>query len=192
MAIEFYIFNDELWYITEDGTNQVLSERDADIIQKMITAIRERYPEAYKALSMEYQKSALNVPYYQFLIVRRFCKCNFGKLDTTNFDVDNLGRFNFEKMECPLRGECKNEGIICCPKFNSKLSPAEERVMSLIYQGYTKEEVGDKLSLSPNTVKQHVKSAYCKLGIHDKGEFVKLAKDNGMFNNKSTKSNERI
>ena len=38
----------------------------------MIDAIRERFPEAYKALSKEYQKSAMNVPYYQFLIVRRF------------------------------------------------------------------------------------------------------------------------
>lgn len=76
-----------------------------------------------------------------------------------------------------------NEGIICSPKFNSKLSPAEERVMNLIYQGFTKEEVGDKLCLSPNTIKQHVRSAYCKLGVHDKGEFIKLAKDNGFFNN---------
>lgn len=183
MAIEFYIFNEELWYITEDGTNQVLSEHNTDIIQKMIVAIRERYPEAYESLSKEYQRSALNVPYYQFLIVRRFCKCNFGKLDTTKYDIDNLGRFNFERVECPLRGECKFDGVVCFPKFNSKLSPAEERVMILIYQGLSKEEVGEKLSLSPNTVKQHVKSAYCKLGVHDKGEFVKLAKDNNLFYN---------
>lgn len=175
MAVEFYMFDDELWFIKDDE-NQALSEKDTDVI-------RERYPEAYKALSKEYQKSAMNVPYYQFLIVRRFCKCNFGKLDATTYDIDNLGRFNFEKVECPLRGECKNEGIICCPKFNSKLSPAEERVMNLIYQGFTKEEVGDKLCLSPNTIKQHVRSAYCKLGVHDKSEFVKIAKDNNIFNN---------
>lgn len=182
MAVEFYIFNEELWYIKDDGTNQPLSEKDTDMIQKIISAIRERYPEAYEALSKEYQKSSLNVPYYQFLIVRRFCKCNFGKLDTTTYDIDRLGRFNFEKVECPLRGECKYDGVICSPKFNSKLSPAEERVMKLIYDGYTKDEVGDKLCISPNTVKQHIKSAYCKLGAHDKGEFVKLAKDNDIFN----------
>lgn len=182
MEVEFYIFNEELWYITEDCTNQALSERDADIIQKLIAAIRERYPEAYKALSKEYQSSALNVPYYQFLIVRRFCKCNFGKLDTTKYDIDNLGRFSFEKVECPLRGECKFDGIVCSPKFNTKLSPAEDRVMRLIYHGLSKEEIGDKLCLSPNTVKQHVKSAYCKLRVHDKSEFVKLVKDNQLFN----------
>lgn len=183
MAVEFYMFDDELWYIKDGSENQALSEKDTEIIKKMIDVIRERYPEAYNALSKEYQKSAMNVPYYQFLIVRRFCKCNFGKFDTTTVDIDNIGRFNFEKVECPLRGECKNEGVICCPKFNTKLSPAEQRVMYLIYQGLSKEEVGDKLCLSPNTVKQHVRSAYCKLGVHDKGEFIKLAKDNSIFNN---------
>ncbi len=183
MAVEFYLFNEELWFINDDGTNQALTEKDSGIIQELIAAIRERYPEAYRALSKEYQNSSLNVPYYQYLIVRRFCKCNFGKLDTTKYDIDNFGRFNFEKVDCPLRGECKYEGIICCPKFNSKLSPAEERVMRLIYNGLSKEEVGDKLCLSPHTVKQHIKSAYCKLGVHDKGEFVKIATDNNLFNN---------
>lgn len=183
MAIEFYIFNDELWSIKDDGTNQVLTENDTETIQMLIAIIRERYPNAYMALSKEYQRSALNVPYYQFLIVRRFCKCNFGKLDVTKYDIDNIGRFNFEKIECPLRGECKYEGIICCPKFNAKLSSAEERVMKFLYQGFSKEEIGEKLFLSINTVKQHVRSAYCKLGVHDKGEFVKLAKDNNLFDN---------
>lgn len=181
MAVEFYIYNEELWFIKDDGTNQALAEKDTEVIQELLSTIRERYPEAYKALAKEYQKSALNVPYYQYLIVRRFCKCNFGKLDTTKYDIDNLGRFNFEKVECPLRGECKYDGVICNPKFNSKLSQSEERVMKLIYQGLSKEEVGDKLCLSPNTIKQHVKSAYCKMKVHDKGEFVKLAKDNNLF-----------
>lgn len=182
MGIEFYIFNGELWRIKGDGDNQMLTETDIDIIQKVISVVRERYPEAYFALAKEYQKSSMNVPYYQYLIVRRFCKCNFGKLDTTRYDIDNLGRYNFEMVECPLRGECKNEGIICSPKFNTKLSVAEERVMDLVYQGLSKEEIGDKLFLSVNTIKQHVKSAYCKLGVHDKSEFVKLAKDNDLFN----------
>lgn len=103
MAVEFYMFDDELWFIKDGTENQALSEKDTEVIKKMIDVIRERYPEAYKALSREYQKSAMNVPYYQFLIVRRFCKCNFGKLDTTTYDIDNLGRLNFEKVECPLR-----------------------------------------------------------------------------------------
>ena len=183
MGLEFYLYNDELWLKDENGRHQVLSENDTDIIQRLLEAIRERYPQAYHALEDEYQRSSLNPRYYQFLIVRRFCKCNFGKLDTTRLDIDNLEKFNFEKVECPLRGECKNEGIICNPKFNSKLSEAELRVMKLVCEGETKEHIAMRLYISPHTVKNHIKSVYLKLGIHDQIEFAKYANDNNLFNN---------
>ena len=109
MAIEFYQYNDELWFKTNDGRNQALSEHDTEIIQKLINSIREHYPSAYRALEAEYQKSLPNTSYYQYLIARRFCKCNFGKLESTAYDIESSGKFNFEKVECPLRGECKYE-----------------------------------------------------------------------------------
>ena len=64
-------------------------------------------------------------------MVRRFCKCNFGELDNTSRDIDKKGGFNFERVKCPMRGECKYEGIICNPQFNSRISDAEMRVMRL-------------------------------------------------------------
>lgn len=33
MAIEFYQYNDELWFKTNDGRNKVLSEHETEIIQ---------------------------------------------------------------------------------------------------------------------------------------------------------------
>lgn len=183
MGIEFYQYNDELWFKEENGRHKVLSEDDTEVIQNLLEDIRERYPSAYQALESEYQRSAPNPRYYQYLIVRRFCKCNFGRLDTMKLDIDNLGKFNFEKVECPLRGECKNEGVICCPKFNNKLSEAELRVMKLVYEGESKEDIAMRLYLSPHTVKNHIKSVYLKLGIHDQREFMKYANDNNMFNN---------
>ena len=180
-AIEFYTLDDELWYRTAEGTNTRLTENDTELIQKLLLDISERYPEAYKALQKEYQKSAANVRYYQFLMVRRFCKCNFGKFDTAKTDV--CGNFNFEKVDCPLRGECKYEGVVCCPQFNTKLSGAELRVMKLVYDGLCKDEISERLFISPNTIKNHVRNVYAKLGIHDKSEFVKYVKENDLFNN---------
>lgn len=182
MAIEFYTFDSELWFKTDDGQNKVLTENDTEIIQAILSAIRERYPSAYKALTQEYSNSALNIRYYQFLMVRRFCKCNFGKVDTTRIDIDGTSQFHFEKVDCPLRGECKNEGLICGPIINTKISDAEMRVMRLIYEGRTKEEISEILYISPNTVKNHIRSVYCKLGIHQKSEFVKYAQINNIFN----------
>lgn len=181
-GLEFYIFEDELWCKSDDGRNLIVDESQTELIKSILDEIREYYPIAYNALSREYQKSALNVPYYQYLIVRRFCKCNFGKLDGTKYDISRIGKFNFEKVECPLRGECRFEGVICSPKFNSKLSDAELRVMKLVYQGVGKNEIAEQLYLSPNTIKNHIKSVYMKLGIHEKSDFLRYANDNNMFN----------
>lgn len=181
MGLEFYTYEDELWCKLEDGRNEIVTENSTELIHEVLEHIREYYPIAYKALEKEYQKSAVFPRHYQWLIVRRFCKCNFGKLDTTKTDIVNDRVFNFEKVDCPLRGECKFEGVICNPRFETKLSESELRVMRLIYEGASKEEVAEKLYLSPHTVKNHVKSVYCKLRIHEKSEFIQYANKNNLF-----------
>lgn len=180
-AIEFYIFNKELWYMS-NGENKVVTEHDTELIGKMLEKIMQLYPEAYKALSNEYKKSSFNVPYYQYLMVRRFCKCNFGTLDNTKADIDLSGNFNFECISCPLRGECANEGIICNPKMNTKLSASELRVMKLLYEGKSPSEAASQLYLSPETIKTHYKNVYRKLGISGGlAEFVKYADIHHIF-----------
>lgn len=183
MGIEFYQFENEVWYRTDDGDNKLLLETSTEIIKKLIEIIREYYPESYSALETEYSKSSLNISYFQYLIVRRFCKCNFGRLDSTQFDIREDTILNFEKVDCPLRGECKFERVICCPKFNSKLSNAEKRVMKLVYHGFDNNKIAEQLYISPHTVKQHIKAAYTKLKIHGKSEFIRYANKNKMFNN---------
>lgn len=180
-GLEFYQFEGDLWCMSEDGKNFVLDETNTDVIAYILNNVRARYPEAYKALEKCYQKSALNARYYQYLMARRFCVCNFGKLDATEKDISRDGTFHFEKVSCPLRGECPFEGVICMPKFDSSLTKAEERVMRLWYKGKSKEEIGEELSVSPGTVKNQIKSAYLKLGVHSEAEFVKYANEHNLF-----------
>lgn len=178
--LEFYIYEDELWYIS-DGKNEQVTEHSVELVKDMLCEIREFFPDAYKDLSKWFQKSAQNVPYFQYLIVDQFCRCNFGKLDTTKKDVDRKGHFNFERINCPMRGRCPHEGKVCNPTFNTRISDAEMRVMKMIYDGCDNEEVADKLYLSPHTVKNHIKSVYLKLGIHEKSEFIQYAHKNNLF-----------
>lgn len=180
--VEFYIYEDELWCLYPDGTNDKVTEHCITLVKETLDIIRNCYPGAYKALMECYKKSAGNIPYFQFLMVNRFCKCNFGSLDSTHKDIDASGHFHFERPNCPLRGECKYENVICNPTFNSRLSDAELRVMKLVYEGLSNEEVADKLYLSPHTVKNHIKSVYLKLGIHEKSEFIQYAHNNHLFN----------
>lgn len=178
-GIEFYSIDGELWYLTSDGKNERFDESNTDIIAMLIERMIECYPDAYNALAKFYEKSALNVHYYRYLIARRFCKCNFGELDTT--EMDSSSSFKFEKVRCPLRGECPLEGIVCMPKFNSQLSKKELEVMKQVFQGLSNEEIAERLFLSPYTVKNHIKSVYAKLGIHEKSEFIQYANKNRLF-----------
>lgn len=178
---EFYTIDGEVWYITSDGRNERLDESKTEIIAQLIDKMMECYPEAYKALSEYYSKVALNVSRYRFMIARRFCKCNFGNLDTAEMDCMRSQVFCFEKVQCPLRGECPYESIVCMPKFNSSLSKKELEVMRLVYEGCSNEQVAERLYLSPFTVKNHIKSVYAKLGIHEKSEFIQYANKNSLF-----------
>lgn len=184
-GLEFYMFEDELWCKTNDGKNFIVDESKTELVKYILEKVRNCYPEAYRELESIYSKSAPNQSYYQYLMVRRFCKCNFCKLDTTAFDVEDVdsdGKFNFEKVECPMRGECPYEGIVCMPKFNANLSPAELRVMELLYRGKSEQDAAAELFISPNTAHQHVKSVYVKLGIHRLADFIAYANKSNLFN----------
>lgn len=183
-AMEFYVYEDELWCRTNDGRNFRVEEDNTEIVSYILNNVRAQYPEAYDDLEKCYQKSAANPRYYHFLMARRFCKCNFGNLDPTEKDVRNMDdgiRFRFERVACPLRGECPYEGRICMPKFNSNLSKSEYRVMRLLYEGLSKDEISIKLFVSPWTVNSQIRTAYLKLGVHSEAEFVKYATDHNLF-----------
>lgn len=177
-VMEFFVSADEVFYQSENGL-QPLCE-GSPIVLQMLERIKELYPQAYKALCQCYEKSKLNKPYYNFLIVRRFCKCNFGNLDHTKRDVAGA-ILNIERVQCPLMGECVYEGVICMPKMDSRLSDAEKRVMKLVCDGRSNAEIAEELYLSPNTVKRHISSAYIKSRSRNRADFVKYAKDNNIF-----------
>ena len=179
MKREFYICDEKLFCLT-DGRTEEVTEKSHALIEEMLQRIETFYPEAFKALSESYDMSQLNQPYYNFLRVRRFLKCNFGDLDTSDHD-DKEGSFNFEKIHCPLRGECKYDGVICCPKFDSHLSDAEMRVMRLYFRNNDVLKIADKLYLSGHTVKNHIRNSYAKLGVHTRGEFITYANRNHLF-----------
>ena len=179
MGIELFLNNDEIWY--SDGDNVYPLDEKSELTRRIYNIIKDLYPDAYKSLMDEYAKSVYNVAYCQYLIVKRFCKCNFGMLDNTFIDLDGSG-FNFEKVVCPLRGECKYDGVICQPKMTTKLSIAEKRVMEQVYYGKSVNEISSLLYISPNTVKNHIKSVYAKLGIHKVADFINYANKNNLFN----------
>lgn len=178
--IEFFTYESEVWLRKSSGDTRILSETDKDVINALIHHISTFYPKAFAALESEYQNCSPNQSYFRFRMAVRFIRCNFAALDSIpDFNTSHV--CTFEHVNCPLRGECRYDHVICRPSFDHRLSPAEMRVMELVYRGLTEEEVGSRLCLSPLTVHTHVRNAYTRLGIHSKAEFVKYAANHHLF-----------
>lgn len=157
-----------------------LTENDREIVDEMFEYIETFYTDSFNDLKEIYQKSIFNERYYKFLFVRRFIKCNFGQYAYPS-DVDEFGVFNFEFVPCPLRGECKYENSICNPKFNSSLSDRELEVMKLYASQKSVDVIAGMLFISTFTVKNHIKNAFKKLGVHSLAEFIQYANSHNLF-----------
>lgn len=166
VSIEFYNTPDGLvMYKPINGPVQELNINSREIIAEMIGLISERYPAAFEALSKLYSVNELNRFLYEYNIVSRFCRCNFGEYDALSPDIDGDGFFHFEEVGCPLRGECRYEGVICKPKINSLLTPREQQVIELISKGKQAQEIADELFISAKTVCRHRENIKAKLNI---------------------------
>lgn len=133
------------------------------VIEEMLDTIKVRYPKAFKALCEQYTASEMNRQVFEFNIVSRFCRCNFGEYDAHTPDVDADGFFHFEEVKCPLRGECRMEGVICKPELDTKLTSRELQVIELISKGLQAQEIADRLFISIKTVQRHRENIKAKL-----------------------------
>ena len=61
------------------------------------------------------------------------------------------------------------------------LTPSEVRLLGLLASGYSYQGAADHLSLSINTVRDHVRSSYEKLHVHSKAEAVRKAVKSGII-----------
>lgn len=173
--IEFYTTTEGEVMIQEDGKPIVeLTPSNTEFINDMFDRIRQDYPEAYSELHECYKSSEKNFTYYRFLVVRRFIRCNFSAMDTTKYDIDESDNFNFEKVQCPMRGECRQDGIVCNPKFATTLTYMERTVLEVYCRPTEVDELAAELFISQNTANVHLKNIRRKTGCHDKASLMKF------------------
>ncbi len=169
------------FYNTPDGDVMIkaineparpLKDNDYDIISYMLTTISDRYPKAYAALMELYSKRTMNKKFFEFSVVHRFIRCNFGEYDQYNHDIDANGNFIFEEVKCPLRGECQQEGVVCKPEIDTTLTEREMEVFRLIASNMRTEDIAEKLNLSKFTIIRHRENIKARLGLHDIPELI--------------------
>lgn len=180
---EFFCHEDEVLVRFSDGRTSRVTESDVDVVREMDEMISTFYPEAYAALTDLYKASSANIHYYRFRIVARFVRCNLANLDHVP-DITADCRMNLESVPCPMRGECRWDGIICRPSFAHRMTACELRVMERLYHGRSESEIADDLCLSVHTIHNHIRNALFRLGLHSRSEFMKYAAQNDLFHGK--------
>ena len=163
-AVEFYIING-VTCINRDGVSKKLTPQDRDCIEYMIENIGKYFPDALKALKKWAADSELNKHFFEYRIVDRFIRCNFGEADFLHKDIDDLGMFHMEEVKCPLRNICSLEGVVCKPKVVLNLPEEEAKVAGLYAQGLLPGEIASKLGKSEATCKRQIFNAYKRLKL---------------------------
>lgn len=59
------------------------------------------------------------------------------------------------------------------------LTPSEQRIVEMIVDGSNNRMIADKLFISENTVKSHIKNIFGKLGVNDRSQVVSVALKRG-------------
>ncbi len=67
----------------------ILGEDNRSMIEYILSVIRDRYPKAHTRLMKLYSGSTMNRRYYEFRVVHRFIRCNFGEYDQHDLEAIN-------------------------------------------------------------------------------------------------------
>ena len=87
--IEFYNTPDGSVMYKENGQPvKLLSENNRGIIEAIMTIIQQRYPIAFARLAELYSRYERNRIHFEFMMVHRFIRCNFGEYDQFKYDID--------------------------------------------------------------------------------------------------------
>lgn len=172
MEIEFRTNSrGEVFYENDKGESIRLTKFSTEIVDKVVSVIKERYPATFARLVKLYCKA--DPTERKYIMAERFIRCNFGSEDYMSYDIDD-DVLNFEEVKCPLRGKfCSDENIICKPKSIFHLGKEEKITADLYMKGLNFTEIAEKLGKKPSTIKVQLFKIRHKLGVKNCHEILK-------------------
>ena len=67
------------------------------------------------------------------------------------------------------------------PLASRPLSGREVEVLAVLAEGLTDSQIGERLYISRNTVKNHLHRCYVKLGAQNRTDAVRIARERGLI-----------
>lgn len=115
-------------------------------------------------------------PNSEYKRLEQFVRCRFGGLDYTA-DISANGVQSGEYWDCPLRGKCKAEGVLCkSVEYNGKkLEPQDIELTKKLTTAATNEVIASELDLPMGSFHRAKKNLYQKLGVQTKQQTTIIA-----------------
>jgi DNA-binding CsgD family transcriptional regulator len=171
---EFYEDNGEVKFLNKSGEH--LFEELPISILDILRADLDAHPKARVAME---NRLGITNPLFQ---LKQWAVCNFGNFDN-KADLTDDGIIIHEHVNCPQRGTCKFEGIICLPLLveNGTLTPREIQVIKLIAKDLLDKQIADMLGMALNTMSVHRTKIEKKIGCHSKAGITAYAYQNNLI-----------
>ena len=150
-----------------------LTPNDREEVVWMLERMRDCFPVAVSRLESWAEDSRANRHFFEYRIVDRFIRCNFGDADFLYSDVEN-GMFHFEEVKCPLRGICRDENVVCKPKFRVAVTKEEGKAVALYSKGLTANEIARLMKKSVKTIKNQLDNARKRLHLSRTRDLIKI------------------
>ena len=125
----------------------------------------------------EVKAELLNLhPNSEFKRLEKFTKCRFGGLDYVA-DIDKSGLQKGEYWNCPIRGKCSSEGILCkAVSYNgNELDAIDISMTKKLATNATNEVIAAEMNLPMGSFHLQKKKLYKKFGIQTKQESTIIA-----------------
>lgn len=171
---EFFNHANELKVLTS-GVTSTFDKLPAVILDAISEVLAQDFKAAavIKSGALPVKGSALEV----------FTRCRLGGLDfTPDVQVSDCATQitiqNGEYWDCPMRGKCAGEGIVCrMPEYNGeRLSIIEVQIMKELHTVDTNEAIAERLGIPMGTYHFHKKHLYRKLGnLQTRHEVTRVA-----------------
>lgn len=166
-AVEFFTDGSQIRFIN-NGQIKAFSQLDyttARIIGEKIAS----NPEIENQLRLMHPDSEIKR-------LEQYIVCNFSGLDSIG-DITNGKLQEGEFWDCPKRGNCSGEGIICkAPRYNQELLTYREvSLIKLLVTDMTNEVIAESMVISLGTFHALKKVLYNKLNVSTKQQVTIIA-----------------
>jgi DNA-binding CsgD family transcriptional regulator len=165
------ILNDEIeFFVDDEKVKAICNGKVLDFTEISFGHIQMLKDEIERDREVKLHLLDLH-PHSEYRRIEQFVKCRFGGLDY-QADISSEGIQKGEHWDCPLRGHCRSEGVLCkSVTYNGETLNAQDIALTkLLSTNFTNEAIAQELNIPLGSLHLAKKNLYKKYGVQTKQE----------------------